>query len=241
MALLVASLLLMPALPATAQGPAAAQPLPGQAVQDRQDYSAAERLLFMGQAMTRLKAPTTLQYNFRKSGSMEEGFEDKVTLRYFKPAKGACCSVSGQFLSGPRKVELPDVEVAEANPVLLYFLEHDVREMKRITKGSPNYYRKRIRLAAYESAVVSPVQLSYRGQMIKGQQIELLPYDNDPARVRFEKHARKSYTFLLAEGVPGGVLGARTVMRGEGADAPPLVVEELAIDGADLAKTRPAS
>ena len=217
--------------------PAAATALPGQNVQDKQDYSAAERALFMGNAMKRLKAPATLNYSFRKSGTLEEGFEDKVSLRYVQPAKGACCSVTGQFLSGSRKVELPEVEEAEANPVLLYFLEHDVREMKRITKGSPSYYRKRIRLAAYESAKLSEVSLSYRGQAIKGQQIELLPYENDPARARFEKFARKSYVFLLADGVPGGVFGVRTVMHAETEGAPPMVVEELYIDGADVPKS----
>ena len=211
--------------------------LPGEVVQDKKDFSPAERALFMGNAMKRLKAPATLQYSFRKSGALEEGFEDKVVLRYLKPAKGACCTVSGQFLSGQRKVELPDVEEAEANPVLLYFLEHDVREMKRITKGSPNYYRKRIRLAAYESARLSEVTLSYRGQPLKGQQIELLPYDNDPARARFEKFARKSYVFLMTDGVPGGVFGVRTVMRGETDGAPPMVIEEMYIDGADVPKS----
>ncbi len=229
---------------AQAQPQAAPPPgtdLPGQNVQNKQDYSAAERLLFMGDAMTRLKAPTTLSYSFRKSGTLEESFEDKVSIRYFKPGKGKCCSVSGQFLSGARKVELPEVEGAEANPVLLYFLEHDVREMQRLTKGAPNYYRKRIRLAAYESARISEVQLSYKGKSVKGQQVELQPYEGDPARSRFEKHARKTYQFLLSDAVPGGVFGLRTVMRAEAADAPPMIVEELFIDGADAPKNSAAS
>jgi hypothetical protein len=221
-----------------AQGPAPAlQPgmppdMAAQAPANKQDYSPAERLLFMGKQMTGLKPPTSLRYNFRKSGALEEGFEDKVNLDFKRAANGRCCTVTGDFLSGARRLQLPDVENAEANPVLLYFLERDIREMQRLTKGSPSYYRKRIRMAAYEATTVSTVTLVYKGKTISGQQVDLLPYRDDPARSRFEKFARKSYRFLLSNEVPGGVFGMRTVMSSDAADAPPMIVEELFLEGA---------
>ena len=211
----------------------------GTAPQDKQDFSAAERLLFMGRPMVALKPPTTLKYGFRKSGTLEEAFEDTVALKLQRAGNGACCSVVGEFLSGPRRLSLPDIDLAEANPVLLYFLEHDVREMERLTKGKQAYYRKRLRMAAYDSATVSPVSLVYRGATVKGQQVDLSPYLNDPARSRFEKYARKTYRFLLSEAVPGGVFGIRSVMRSEAADAPPMIVEELYLEGAEAPPASP--
>lgn len=218
-----------------------AQPAaPGAAApQDKQDFSAAERLLFMGRPLVVLKPPLTLKYSFRKSGALEEGYSDSVTLKLQRAGNGACCSVVGEFLSGPRRLSLPEIELAEANPVLLYFLEHDVREMERLTKGKQAYYRKRLRLAAYDSATVTPVSLSYRGAAITGQQVEMSPYLNDPARSRFEKHARKSYRFWLSDAVPGGVFGIRSVMRSEAADAPPMIVEELYLEGAEAPTASP--
>jgi hypothetical protein len=217
-----------------AQGAAPAMPpdMAGQAPANKQDYSQAERLLFMGKQMTNLKPPTSLRYKFRKSGALEEAFEDKVNLDFKRAANGTCCTITGDFLTGARRLQLPDVENAEANPVLLYFLERDIREMQRLTKGNPAYYRKRIRMAAYEAATVSTVSLVYQGKTISGQQVDLLPYRDDPARVRFEKFARKSYRFLLSNAVPGGVFGMRTVMSSETADAPPMIVEELFLEGA---------
>ena len=115
----------------------------------------------------------SLNYVFRKSGTLEEAFDDKVSLKLQRASNGACCSVVGEFLSGARRLVLPEVELAEANPVLLYFLERDVREMERLTRGKQAYYRKRLRMAAYESASVGPVSLVYRGATVKGQQVEL--------------------------------------------------------------------
>jgi hypothetical protein len=225
-----------------AQGAAPAAPTPpGAAPANKQDFSEAERLLFMGRQLTALKPPTTLRYTFRKSGSLEEAFEDTVTLSFKRAADGSCCAVSGDFLTGARRLQLPAIENAEANPVLLYFLEHDVRDMQRLTKGNHAYYRKRLRMAAYEGATVTPVSVVYRGKTVPARQVDLAPYRDDPARSRFEKFSRKTYRFLLSDAVPGGVFGMRTVMQGDSADAPPMIVEELFLDGAVAPQASPTT
>ena len=73
------------------------------------------------------------------------------------------------------------------------------------------------------------------------QQVDLSPYRDDPARSRFEKYARKTYRFVLSDAVPGGVVGMRTVMQDESPTAPPMIVEELILDGADMSKTSPTT
>lgn len=228
----------------SAQGtgaPAAAPEVPGAAPANKQDYSQAERLLFMGQQLKALKPPTTLRYVFRKSGTLEDGFEDTVTLSYKRAPNGKCCAVSGDFLTGQRRLQLPEIENAEANPVLLYFLERDVRDMQRLTKGNQAYYRKRLRMAAYEGATVTPVTVVFRGKSVPARQVDLSPYRDDPARSRFEKYARKTYRFLLSDAVPGGVFGMRTVMQDESPTAPPMIVEELFLDGAEVPKVSPTT
>ena len=206
--------------------------------QDKKDFSPAERLLFMTNQLAALKPPTTLNYSFRKSGSMEEGFEDKVKIALSKQPDGSCCAGVGEFLTGTRKLKLPEVPAAEGNPVILYFLEHDVREMQRLTKGSQYHFRKRIRMAVYQGAKVREVSLAYRGKTIQGTQVDISPYLDDPNRPRYEKLAVKQYQFLLSNAVPGGVYGIRTHI-GEASQAP-LIVEELYAEGAEPArKTTP--
>lgn len=214
--------------------------LPVQAQQDKKDFSKAERLLFMTNQLAPLRPPITLRYSFRKSGSMEEGFEDSVSIALSKQPDGSCCSGIGEFLTGARKLKLPEVPSAEGNPVILYFLEHDVREMQRLTKGSQYHFRKRIRMAVYQGAKVRDVSLNYRGKAVAGTEVEISPYLDDPNRPRYEKLALKQYVFMLSDAVPGGVYGIRSSVS-DPAKPVPLIVEELYAEGAEPApaKTKP--
>lgn len=195
------------------------------------DFSPAERALFMTNQLASLKPPLTLTYRFSKSGSLEAGFEDKVAIKLRAQESGACCASSADFLSGPRRLALPDVEAAEGNPAILYFLERDIREMSRLTKGQPNYFRKRIRMAVYQGAQVVDVTLPYQGRQVAGRQITIAPYLDDPLRARFEKLVGKQYVFTLSEAVPGGVYAIRARIEGESASATPVLLEEMVLDG----------
>ena len=132
-------------------------------------------------------------------------------------------------MSGSRRLALPEVESAQGNPVILYFLERDIREMQRLTKGQPNYFRKRIRMAVYQGATMTEASVSYRGRSVAARQITVAPYVDDPLRTRFEKLAGKRYVFTLSDQVPGGVVSIRSQVDGTG--APPLLVEEMTLEG----------
>jgi len=203
------------------------------------DFSPAERALFMTNQLASLRPPVTLNYRFSKSGSLEAGFEDKVVIKLRAQESGGCCASSAEFLSGPRRLPLPDVEVAEGNPAILYFLERDIREMSRLTKGQPNYFRKRIRMAVYQGAQIVDVTLPYQGKQVAGRQITIAPYLDDPLKARFEKLAGKQYVFTLSEAVPGGVYAIRARIEGESAGATPALLEEMVLDGAAAEPRKP--
>lgn len=220
-----ALLLLWP--PAMAQGPATTP------TENKQDFSAAERLLLMSDQLHRLKPPATLNYSFRKSGSLEPGFSDKVRLQFRPKADGQCCQVSGDFLSGQHHMSLPEVEQAQGNPVILYFLERDIAEMKRLTKGSTVYFRKRIRMALYEAAQVHDTRYNYQGKGVAGKEIVITPYKDDPNHAKFEQLTTKQYVFSLSDEVPGTVVAIRTQVPGANGAAA-LLEEELLLDQATL-------
>ena len=199
------------------------------------DFSPAERALFMTDQFAKLRPPMTLRYQFHRSGSLEPAFDDTVSIALkAQPGSGRCCDATGEFLTGTRKIELPPVEGATGNPVTLFFLERDVREMQRLTTGKSPYFRKRIRMAIFQGAQQRAVTLQYRGKAVAGREFSITPYVDDPNRPRFEQLANKRYVFTLSDAVPGGVYGIRAVVVDPGKDAaaPPLLAEELLIDGA---------
>ncbi|HSV71204.1 MAG TPA: hypothetical protein VLI72_13925 [Methylibium sp.] len=209
---------------------------------DPNEFSRAENLVFVDRHLGNLKPPTALRYEYVKSGALEPGFTDGVRVEVDRSGK-ACCTVKTTFLSGERLVDLPPLEGAESNPVILYFLERDVREMARLTaRKSGNYFRNRIRRTMVEEAKVRDTTVSWQGKDLPAREVTLTPYDNDPARSRFERYAKKQYTFLLAPGVPGGVFQIRSSMAGSQAGDPALMIEEvMSFAGTDTAPAAPAA
>ena len=200
-----------------------------------EEFSPAERALFMTDHLGTLTTPTTLRYTFRKTGSLEENFEDKVAVALKAQPTSQCCVASTEFLGGARRIKLPEIELARGNPVILHFLERDIHEMQRLTKGQPNYFRKRIRMAVFNSAKISDVEVPYNGKAIAARQIAISPYSDDPLRTRYEKLADKQYIFTLSKDVPGGVYAIRARVNGASAGEPPLLAEEMILDSTPTA------
>lgn len=193
-----------------------------------QPIAPAETLLFQTNHLGQLRPPAKLTYAYRKTGSIEPGFEDEVRLELAGINPDGSAKVTLHFLSGSRKRAAPDAENPQGNPVLLGFLERDIAEMKRLTGGSANYFRKRIRLALAEHAQLRRIDVSYGGKASAAQEVSIEPYRDDPLRARFEKYANKRYVFVFGEQIPGGLYQLRTSVSGA-PGAPALMEETLTL------------
>lgn len=180
------------------------------------DFSAAEQKVFLNQHLHNISRSTTLNYAFHASDPGGTSFDDRVVVS-IKIASGKTPkkTVSVDYLSGEHQVSLPAIGDAESNPVILYFLEMDVREMHRRTGGNENYFRKRIRLALAEHAEVRDTKLKFGGREISASEVRTQPYLDDPLKDKFGSLASKTYIFIVSDAVPGGVYQLRTQ-----ADAP---------------------
>ena len=189
--------------------------------------SAAETLLFQTDHLKNVVPAATLAYEFRKTGSAETGFDDTVEVRIH--AAGGAKRVSVAFFTNQRKIDFPEVTRPEGNPLLLYFLERDIREMERLTGGKPGYFRKAIRLALARSASVAQTQVSHGGKVLAASEVTIAPYLDDPLKNRIGRYAGKTYVFTLSAAVPGGIYSLRTTVPSPagGAKEAPLIEERL--------------
>jgi len=177
---------------------------------DPQPISQAETLLFMTPHLKDVATPSRLHYAFRKSGTLEQGFSDSVDVDITGQPDGSKKGAV-RFFSGTRQIPYPEVEHAEGNPVLLFYLEREIREMARLTGGAPNHFRQRIRSALAESAQIESVDIRVGDQKITAQRITISPYGSDPNRDRFQNQrlATKQYVFTLSQKIPGLVYQMR--------------------------------
>jgi hypothetical protein len=181
---------------------------------DPRQFSPAEQLLFMDDHLGGVKRSATLEYTFSKRGSLEAPIDDTARLVVGPPKPGGDRPVKVEYLSAARKLELPDIDAARGNPMILYFLEREIREMHRITGGSAAYYRKRIRMALADGGQVDTATVTVGSRRVAATTIRISPYRDDPARSRYEKFAEKSYIFTLSDEVPGKVVELRGELLG---------------------------
>jgi hypothetical protein len=181
--------------------------------------SQAERLLFMQAHLVKVKPPLDLVYDVDHQDASDpaQSYTDAVKIHLTSDAAGACCSVVGEFLSGPRAMRLPDIGSASANPLLLYFLEFEVRRLQAASKGQAAHFRRHIRLALVDAAVVKDIEIERAGRRIKAQEITVRPFVTDPYRVRFEQEATRQYRFVLADDLPGQFAEIEVTQPGAGA------------------------
>lgn len=200
-------------------------------------FSDAEILLFETNHLEKITKPAKLHYIFIKSGTLEQNFQDNVEISINKVMPNGGKNVTTEFLSGSNKVNFPPIEEATSNPVLLYFLERDIREMQRLTGGKPPYFRKRIRLALADHAEVRPVKIVYDGKEVNGKEIKITPYVNDDLKERFGRHVGKYYLFTLSDKIPGEVYQVRSVDPNSQSDKSgkgfPLIEETLTFSPAE--------
>ncbi|MGO4153165.1 hypothetical protein [Cupriavidus sp. YAF13] len=171
----------------------------------------AERLLFMADHLKTVRVPADLVYRFDKGGSLAPAGSEEVHVRLSRGGKGVSAVVSDAAGTMPFALEAP----LRGNPVILYFLEKDIAEMRQLTGGQPRYFQKRIRLALAQGPAITPVTAELDGKPVPARQIVIQPYLDDPNHARFENLVGKRYTFVLSDRVPGQVLLLKSEVPGK--------------------------
>lgn len=204
---------------------AMADPTPAAA--DR-PISEAERKIFLDDHLDGVGASRELRYRYRQTGSLDKAYDGPVVLT-ISPKKGDRRAVAVAYLDGEHKVALPALDDARANPVILYFLEQDVRDMHRRLGGSENYFRRRIRLAFAEGAEVRPASVMLGGKAVEATEVVIRPFVDDPMKAKLGAFENKSYAFALSDRVPGQVLRLRSLVGDDagGTDGKGPLLEEV--------------
>jgi hypothetical protein len=188
-------------------------------------FSEAEHLLFQQPHLDNVRPPRSLLYRYASDGP-EGHVDDLVRLVLTAGSAGACCSVRAEYLTASRALHLPDITDARSNPVLLYFLEQQVRGLQRRTGGQAAHFRRMTRLSLAAASITGGT-VRWDGADVPSRTVRVAPYLQDRYRDRFEAESRTEYDFVLADAVPGRVYRLRAVVPG----TPPVREETVTLEG----------
>lgn len=220
--------------PAAGGGEAAA----GGEEQSLPPISEAETILWAGDQLKGIAEPSTLKYEFRKAGSLEEGFTDRVHLHITELLPEGMKKATVDFFSGQRHLAIPPYEAINGNVLLAIFLQGDILEMKRLTEGGTRYFQQRIKYALATNAQIADTEIEFDGRKLPAKRVTITPYVDDPKaelNERFRKLKDKAYTFTVSEQLPGYFYEIHTLVPAPADSAPgsePVLEEYLRLTSA---------
>jgi hypothetical protein len=181
--------------------------------------SPAQIALFATEHLKAITRPVALDYAFEHRGGKSGAFSDKIVEEIRTVHDDGKKDVWIEFLTGERKVDFPPAMGFVGNPLLMYVLEYDVREMNEATGGAQLYFRNRMRNAFMTDSETRPITFPFGGGTETGTEVIVTPFRRDPNLAKFPAFAEKTYRFVLSPAVPGGIYRISTSVPDAGGDA----------------------
>ncbi len=158
-----------------------------------------------------LKAPATFRYRYDMQGeTIHQPVTSEVVMEVREVKADGSKVVHFDMFDGQRKAG--PMEAREQNLVVIAFLQRDVSQMANLTGGAAGYFQQQIRRSFNDPAVAEGVQVEVAGKPVEARRLVIKPFAADPNIARFPRFREKTYEFVVAEGVPGGIyrLATRT-------------------------------
>lgn len=169
--------------------------------EDPRPLSPAQVALFETPHLRNVDRPETLGYGFARQGPA--GFTDKVAVHVQRVNPDGTKDLAFQYLTGERQVRFPELDNFRGNPLLMLTLERDVAEMKESVGLSTAFFRNRIREAFVADAAVTDTTFDLDGTAVPARTITIRPFEHEQRLERIPSLQAKTYTFVLADAVPG--------------------------------------
>tara|TARA_B100001750_G_C15356090_1_gene519739 strand:- start:207 stop:890 length:684 start_codon:yes stop_codon:yes gene_type:complete len=195
------------------------------------ELTEAHKILVGKDHLSNLKTPTKIKYIFRRTGSLEPGFNDRVVMIVPEKDDKGVHNIKFDFFSSYNKEDIKSANYKTNNPIVHAFWEHDIQLMTHLTKGSWIYFRKRITWAMsdpYKFKII-PAECVINEKKVEGQTVELIPYEQDYDSKNFEKFAKKRYYVTVCEQVPGMIYEMSTIVPSSDGSKP-LMKETLTFE-----------
>ena len=114
-------------------------------------------------------------------------------------------SVFFDMFDGANRRQFGPMAAQEQNPLVIVLLQRDVTQMANLTGGAAGYFQQQIRRAFNEPAESGPVEVALGDRKLAGTRLVIRPFEADPHLDRFPQFKDKTYEFVVAPGVPGGL------------------------------------
>jgi hypothetical protein len=209
--------------------PPAAPAAPAAPAEDQRPLSPAQIALFETPHLRNVQQPETLSYRYLREGPA--AFTDTVAVHVRQVNADGTKDLSFDYLTGDRRVGFPELDHFRGNPLLMQVLERDVDDMKGAVGISSSWFRNRIREAFVDQAEVADATTEVGGAAVPARRITVRPYAHEERLARIRSLQEKTYSFVLADSVPGMIAEIDIDTPADAAMQAPAMSEKVVFEG----------
>jgi hypothetical protein len=168
----------------------------------------AQNLVYGRSHLSNTRAGQQILYRYHSQKSADDNVNDRVLLSITKSHDDDKRDVVVDFLSADRHMILPDFNEFRGNPVIIAMLEHIAQSLGRETGGGVLYFRNRIRDALADSRTsIEEITMDYGATTVAATRVSFAPFINDSYLAEKPEYTGATFSILLSEEIPGGVVG----------------------------------
>ena len=193
--------------------------------------SPAQKALFATPHLSNVTHPETLSYTYQRTGA--ETLSDTIAVHVKEINSDGTKDLKFDYLTGARHVFFPPIDHFRGNPLLMLVLERDVTMMKTALGMSDAYFRNRIRQAFLDGATVADTTVPFDGAATPARTVTITPFAHEQRLERIPSLQAKTYTFTLANAVPGMIANIRIDTPSDPALHAPEFSEQITFAGVE--------
>jgi hypothetical protein len=177
--------------------------------------------VFAASLFADVNEPTHLRYRFEMTGKdVKPPYASHIDVDVREVAPDGGKSVWVDMFEGPNRREFGPIASKDQNPLVLVFLQRDVTQMANLTGGAAMYFQQQVRKGFNNPAVTEPVELTLGDRKVAARRVVMKPFADDPRIDRFPQFKDKTYEFVVADEVPGGVYRLASLIPGAKGEEP---------------------
>ncbi len=187
--------------------------------------SASQTALFDTPHLQAITRPEVLSYRIERTGP--DALTDTVLVHVRKIHPDGSKYVSFDFMTGDHQIFFPAVDNFRGNPLLMLFLEYDVRQMKDQTGMAAAYLRDRIRESFVDKATLTASTIAVAGKTLPARLIVVKPFAQDDRFKNLPAFRDKTYRFVVAGDAPGQIVALSADMPADAESGAPAWSEKI--------------
>lgn len=199
-----------------------------------EDSKKATDMLFEAKHIASVSAGTELVYKFERKPSDEKvlgpGYSDDIKVMVESDGAEGKKNVVVSMFTGDRAREPNRITDMDGNPMLVVYLDTALGHFQQLAGGDRSYLKNRFSKSIGDASSLSPVKISYKGQVVDGYRVTVTPFADDPARAKMRGFEGSVFTITISDKIPGQFAQMIANYSNTQKDSPTLV-ETTTLDG----------